>query len=90
MLHYSRINFSEGIVVKKTSSSKECIIYHYLHILGKVFQFQPSVCNGFHGGLIMSMKLSNFDILNIYGIDHRCIIKRISKSDALNSLKILI
>ena len=29
----------------------------------------------------------NFDILNIYGIDHRCIIKRISKIDALNSLK---
>ena len=29
----------------------------------------------------------NFDILNIYGIDHCCIIKRISKIDALNSLK---
>ena len=36
---------------------------------------------------MVSMNPYNFDILNIYGIDHRCIIKRISKSDALNSLK---
>ena len=87
MLHYSRINFSEGIVVKKTSPSKECIIYHYLHILGKVFQFQPSVCNGFHVGLIMSMKLSNFDILNIYGIDYCSIIDGTSKGASMNLLR---
>ena len=29
MLHYSRIEVSEGIDVNKTSASKECIICYY-------------------------------------------------------------
>ena len=29
MLHYDKIDFSEGIDVNMTSASKECVICHY-------------------------------------------------------------
>ena len=33
MLYFDRINVSQGIVVNKTSSSKECDICHYQYFL---------------------------------------------------------
>ena len=46
-------------------------------------KFQPGVCNGCHDLLIMSMNLNDIAILNIKGADYRCIISRISKSEAI-------
>ena len=45
-LRYDRIDISEGIGVKNTSTSKECIICHYRYLFDKGFMFQMSVCNG--------------------------------------------
>ena len=39
MLHYDRIDVSEGIDVNKTSASKDCIICHYSYFLDKVSKF---------------------------------------------------
>ena len=58
MLHYERIDVSEGIDVNKTSKSKECDICHYWYFFNKSFKFQPNVCNRFHDLLMMLMKLS--------------------------------
>ena len=52
--------------------------------LGKGFKFQPHVCNGCHDVLMMSMSLSNIDMLNIHGADYRCNIYGISKSEVMN------
>ena len=49
--------------------------------LDKDFKFQPHVCNGFRDALMMSIS-----ILNIGGIDYRCIINGISKSKAVKLL----
>ena len=38
MLHFNRIDVSEGIDVKKTSVSKECDICHYWYFLNKGFE----------------------------------------------------
>ena len=86
MLHYDRTDISETIDVNKTSTSKECIICHYWHFLDKRFKFQPDVCNGFHV-LMMFINLSDIAILNIHGADYRCVIKGISKCEAVNLLQ---
>ena len=65
MLYYSRIDFSEGIAVNKTSESKECDICYYWHFLNKDFMFQPNVCNRCYDLLVMSMNLNDFVISNI-------------------------
>ena len=36
---------------------------------------------------MMSMNLSDIAILNIHGADYRCIISRISKSEAINLMQ---
>ena len=52
-----------------------------------VTKFQPNVCNRCHDLLMMSMSLSDITILNIKSSDYRCIISRISKSEATNSME---
>ena len=87
MLYYDRIDISEGIDVNTTSASKECDIFHYWYFLDKGFKFESYVCNGFHDVLLMSVDLSNIPILNTNCADNCCIIKGISKSDAINLLQ---
>ena len=63
---------------------------HFLSLLvsvDKVFKFQPAACNGCHDVLIMSIDFNIITILNIDGIDYRCIIAGISKSEAINLLR---
>ena len=87
MLYYEEIDVSEGININKTSASKECDICHHWHFLDKGFKFQPDVCKGCHNVLMMPIKLNDIAILNIRGVDYRCIINRISKNDAVNLLQ---
>lgn len=53
--------------------------------------WKKSLCfnhsNGFHVALMMSMNLDHITILSINGLNYRCIINRISKSEAANSLQ---
>ena len=78
MQYYSRIDD-----INKTSASKECDICHYWYFLNKGFKFQPYVCNRFHDLLIMSMNLSNFDILNIKGCNYCRITTGIRNSETV-------
>ena len=66
MLHYDRIDVSEGIDVNKTSASKECIVCHCWYFLNKGFKLQSSVCICFHYVLMVSMNLKDVDILNMH------------------------
>ena len=76
MLYYDRIEVSEGLNVNKTSESKECDFCHYWYFLNKGLK-----C---HDLLMISVNLSDIVILNVKDSDYRCIISRISKSEALN------
>ena len=71
MLYFNRIDVSEGIDVNKTSESKECDVCHCWYFLNKGFKFQVNVCNGCHDLLVLSMNLTNIDILNIENSDYR-------------------
>ena len=74
MLHYERIDVSEGIDVNTTSASNEIIICHYWYFLDKGFKFQASVRNGCPDVLMMSTNLNSIAILNIHDVDYRCVI----------------
>ena len=87
MLYFDRIDVSEGIDTNKASASKECGICHYWYFLDKGFKFPLDVCNGCHDVLMMSMSLRDIAVLNINGADYRCVINRISKSEARNLLQ---
>ena len=79
MLYYDRIEVSERIDVNKTRALKEYNICHYLYFLNYNFTFQPNVCNRCHDLLMMSISLSDIDILNTKGSDYYYIIRLISK-----------
>ena len=83
MLHYHRIDGSEGTDVNKTSESKQCDICHYWYFLNKDFKFQPNACNRYHDLLMKSMNLSDIVILNIKSANYYYIISRISKNEAM-------
>ena len=79
--------YSDGIDINKTSESKECDICQYWYFLNNGFKFQPDVCNRCHDVLVMSINLSDIAVLNINGVDYRCIIKGTSKSEAADLLE---
>ena len=77
MLYYYRIDIAQGIDVNRTSVSKEWYC-HYWYFLSY------SRCQDL---LMMSINLSNIVILNIQGSDYCCIIRLISRYEAINLLQ---
>ena len=49
--------------------------------------FQPSACICCHDVSMKSMNLKNMAVLNIQNVNHRCLINRISKGEAVNLLE---
>ena len=86
MLHYVKIDVSEGIHTNKTSASKECMLCHYWYFKDVGFKFEPHVCNKCHDVLMTAYELKNIAILNVKGVDFRCILWGISRDEAVNKL----
>ena len=87
MLCFDKIDVSGSIDLNKTSKSKKCDVCPYWYFLDKGFKFQRYVSNKCHDLLIMSMNLNDIAILTILNMkdsDYRCIITRITKSEAIN------
>ena len=84
MLQYEKIDVSEGIDINKTSASKECMLCHYWYFKDVGFRFEPHVCNKCHGLLMTAYELKNIDILNVKGVDFRCILWGISRDETIN------
>ena len=83
MLQYEKIDVSEGIVINKTSASKECMICHYWYFKHVGFKFEPHVCNKCRDVLMTAYELKNIAILNVKGVDFRCILWGISRHEAV-------
>ena len=86
ILQYDRTDFLEGNDINKTSASKECDICHYWYFKDVGFKYEPYVCNGCHDILVMTYELKNIEILNVKGVDYRCILWVISKNQVVNIL----
>ena len=69
------------------NESKECHICSYFNFLNKSFKLQTYVCNSCHYLLMMSVNLDNVAILNMNGVNYRCILSGIRKSEAVNLLQ---
>ena len=86
MVQYEKIDVSEGIDVNKTSVSKEYMLCHYWYFKDVGFKFQPHVCNKCHDILMTAYKLKSIAILNVKGVDFRCILSGISEDESVNRL----
>ena len=86
MLHYEKIDVSEGIDANKTRPSKECMLWHYQYFKDVGFKFEPHVCNKCHDVLMTAYELKNIAILKVKGLDFSCILWGISRDEAVNRL----
>ena len=64
----------------ETSASKECILCHFWYFKDVGYKFEPHVCNGCHNVLMTAYELKTIAILNVKGVDYRCILQGISKN----------
>ena len=83
MLYHSKIDVSEGIDINKSNKSKECMIRCYWYFKDNGYKFEPYVCNGCHDISMMAYELENIAVLNVKGVDYRCVIWNMSKNDAI-------
>ena len=65
MLYYGKINILKGIDINKSSKLKECMIGHYWYLLDENYNFEPEVCNGFHGISMVAYESKNIAISNV-------------------------
>ena len=86
MLQYERIGISEGIDTNKTSASKECMLCHYCHFENTGYKFESNIFNKCHDIFMTAYELKNIAILNVKGVDYRCILRGISRNKAVNIL----
>ena len=86
MLYYDRIDINAGIDSVKSNSSKECMVSHYL-FFNHGFKFRDFVYNGCHDLMMLCLNISNIAIINVKGVDYRCIIHDVSNSEAIHLSK---
>ena len=86
MLQYKKIDASEGIDTNKTIASRECMLCHYWYFKDVGFKFESHVCNKCHDVLMTAYELKNIAILNVKGVEFRCILWGISRDETVNRL----
>ena len=87
MLQEEKLSISEGIDTNnKTSASKKCILCHYWYFKEIGFKFERHVCNKCHDVLMTTNELKNTAILDVKGVDFRCVLWGISRDEAVNRL----
>ena len=59
-------------------------MYYFLPQVDKGFTFLPTVCNGYHDILIISIDINIIFICDIYGVDCLSIIVGITKNEVIN------
>ena len=62
------------------------MICHYWYFKDIGYKYEPYVCSRCHDLLMVVYDLNDFMILNIKGVDYRCYVFKMSKTDAINLL----
>ena len=62
------------------------MICHYSYFKDVGFKFEQHVCNKCHDVLMNAYELKNIAMLNVKGVDFRCILLSISRDEAVNKL----
>ena len=86
MLQYERIDISEGIDLSKSNKSVKCMICCYWYFKDIGFRLQTFACNGCHDFSMIDQNLDDVLVLNIKGVDYRCCLVNLNKTDAITLL----
>ena len=62
------------------------MLCHYWYFKDVGYKFQPYLCKGYHAVSMMAYELKNIAILNVKGVDFRCILWDISRDESVNGL----
>ena len=62
------------------------MIYYYWYFLGSSYKYEPAVYDGCNDISIMADKSEIIAILNINGVNYRCVTRGMTKSDAVHRL----
>ena len=62
------------------------MLCHYWYFKDAGFKFDPYVCNKCHDVLMTAYELKDTAVLNVKGFDFRCILRGISRDEAVNRL----
>ena len=60
------------------------MICHYWYFVDGSYKYEPEVCNGCGDKTMMAYKLENIAVLNVKGVDYRCVTWNLSRSDAIS------
>ena len=82
-LQYERIDISGGVDIDQASVSKESIICHYSYFKEVGFKFKTNICNKCRVRCVFSIS-KRIEILNVKGVDCRCILFGISRNKAIS------
>ena len=81
-----KLIFLEGISINKTSLSKEFMLCRYWYFKDIGSKVEPHVSNECHNVLMTAYDLENIAILNVKGVDFRCILWSITRDEPVNKL----
>ena len=62
------------------------MLCHYWYFKDVGYKYEPHFCDKCHDVLTTVYELKNIAILNVKGVDYRCILRIISKNEAVNIL----
>ena len=62
------------------------MLFHYWYSENIGYKFEANVCKKCHNVLMTAYELKNIAILNVKGVDCRCILWGISRNEAVNIL----
>ena len=62
------------------------MLFHYWYSENVCYKFESYVCKKCHNVLMAAYELKNIAILNVKGVDCRCILWAISRDEAVNIL----
>ena len=86
ILQYERINLSKEIDINKSNKSKVCMICHYWYFKDIGNGFETYACNRCHDISMLAYELENIAILNVKGVDYRCVLWNMTRNDTINRL----
>ena len=78
--------FQKKLTLIKQVHRKDCDICHYWYFKDVGFKYAPYGCNVCHDTLLMAYDLKSIAILNVKDVDYRCVLRNMSKNDAINRL----
>ena len=84
MLYCNKTNISEWITLTNQVSQKNVWFVIIVFFFNSNYTYETEVCYGCHDISRMVYEIENIAILNIKGVDFRCVIWNMARNDAID------